>query len=99
MEEIVQFSELPVSPEPDTVADYYSVAALALGMAGFLLRLGALSWAGILVMVSSVLAVKPAKRDLTQLLPSFLLALVGLSANYVDFFQGPKDTMPAYALT
>ena len=95
----MKFSEIPAVPEPDTIADYYSVAALALGMAGFLLRLGALSWAGLLVLVSSVIAVKPAKRDFTQLVSSFLLAIVGLSASYVDFFQAPKDSEPAYALT
>lgn len=99
MVEVVRFEEIETEEDSDTVADYYGVAGLGLGMLGFLLRLGAASWLGVLLLVSSVTAVKPAKRNLLQLIPSFVLAVVGLSANYVDFFQGPKDTMPAYALT
>lgn len=99
MDEVVYFKDVECAQEPDQLADYYALAALALGMAGFVLRASALSWISLLILISSVTAVKPAKRDLAQLLTSCILVVISLVANYVTFFKGPDETLPAYALT
>ena len=99
MGEVVYFKDVERTVEPDQITDYYALLSLTLGMAGFILRASVLSWLSLLTFISSVTAVKSSKRDIPQLLTSFVLVTISLVANYVTFFKGPDETLPAYALT
>ena len=88
---VIYFKDLPALESKEQPIDYYGFLAMMLGMGGFIARIPWVSWLSFMLFVSSLVSVKSAQRDVSQLFTTFTLVAIGLVANYVAIFKGQGE--------